>query len=236
MRHAWLATGLVVACVASGPSPPAPGMSRAWGEVRLVPREGVTPGGRGAASYGDRRLRDVEFVDYDRPGFAVVFAEAPSPPRGELSFSIRETRVGTRIEPEHGAVGSGGRVIVRNETGDTHILSYPAAELVRALAPGARLEAQVARAGEQGLYLVDRPTEAVVFAAPGPFAVVGATGRFTLPDLSPGTRRLRAWHPRFPTAEADVVLASGASVRVDFDLGLGGEEGSHPHGGAHGSH
>jgi hypothetical protein len=188
--------------------------------VRLVPREGLTPGKAGSASYGDRRLRDVEFVDYSRPGFAVVYAEAPSPLGGDLAFAIRDSRVGTRIEPAHGAVGAGGRVIVRNESPNAQVVSYPAADLVRKVAPGESLEIAVPRAGEQGLFLIGRPVEATVFAAPGPYTVVSASGRFAL-DLPPGPRRLRAWHPRFPTAAADVDLASGARVQVDFDLGLG---------------
>jgi hypothetical protein len=197
--------------------------------VRLVPREGVTPGGHGSASYGDARLRDVEFVDYSRPGFAVVYVEQEPPPGGALAFAIRESRVGTRIEPENGAIGAGGRLIVRNEAPAAHVLSYPAAELVRRLKPGEQLEIPVPRAGEQGLFLVDRPVSATVFAAPGPFAVVSSSGGFTLSGLPPGARQLRAWHPRFPTATADVELAPDASVRVDLELGLGRGGDSHAH-------
>lgn len=221
MRHAWLAALLGLACAAAGPGAPAPGTSQVSGQLRLVPREGVTPGAHGSASYGDRRLRDVEFVDYSHPGFAVVYTETQPPPGGDLAFAIRDSRVGTRIEPEHGAVGAGGRVIVRNEGPDAHVLSYPAADLVRRLEPGQQVEIPVPRAGEQGLFLIDRPAAAVVFAAPGPFAVVSASGGFTLAGLPPGPRRLRAWHPRFPTATADVDLAPDAAVRVDIDLGLG---------------
>jgi hypothetical protein len=216
---------LGLACAAGGPGAPAPGTGQVSGRVRLVPREGVTPVRPGSASYGDRRLRDVEFVDYSRPGFAVVYTEADPPPAGELAFAIRESRVGTRLEPEHGAVGAGGRVIVRNEAAGAHVLSYPAADLVRRLEPGGQVEIPVPAAGEQELFLIDRPAEAVVFAAPGPFAVVSSSGDFALRDLAPGRRRLRAWHPRFPTATADVELAPGAAVRVDIDLGLGRREG-----------
>lgn len=221
MRYTWLTAALVLACAGSVPQAPSPGTSQAWGHVRLVPHEGVTPGGHGSHSYGDRRLRGVEFVDYSTPGFAVIYTDAPSAPGGELELEIRDGRVGTHIAPEHGAVGAAGRVVVRNDSAEAHVLSYPAAGLVRTLAPGQRLEVGVPRPGEQGLFLIDRGAEVVIFAAPGPFTVVSSSGDFTLTDLPPGPRRLRAWHPRFPAASADVDLVADASVRVDFDLGVG---------------
>ena len=63
MRSSFVAALVLLAC-AGVPDPPAPGTAQVWGHLRLVPREGVTPVGQGGASYGDRRLRDVEFVDY----------------------------------------------------------------------------------------------------------------------------------------------------------------------------
>jgi len=196
--------------------------------VRLVPREGVTPGGVGGGSYGDRRLRDVEFVDYTRPGFAVVYAEAASAPGGELAFTIQDWRVSTRIEPENGAVGAAGRVVVRNESADAHLVSYPAADLVRKLEPGDELAIPVPRAGEQAVFLLDGQSSATFFAAPGPFAVVSAAGTFELTGLKPGPQRLRIWHPRFPTAVEDVVLEPDAALQVDFELGIGrGEHDAH---------
>jgi hypothetical protein len=228
MRYACIAAWLGLACAAGGPGAPAPGTSQAWGSVRLVPREGVTPGGAGGGSYGDRRLRDVVFVDYTRPGFAVVYAEAASAPGGELAFSIQDWRVSTRIEPENGAVGAAGRVVVRNDSVDPHLVSYPAADLVRRLEPGEQLAVPVPRAGEQAVFLLDEGASATFFAAPGPFAVVSATGSFELAGLEPGPRRLRVWHPRFPTAAADVVLEPDGRHQVDFELGIGrGEHGAH---------
>ena len=79
MRHSWLATCLALACAAGSPVAPAPGTSQAFGQVKLVPRAGLAAG-HGGASYGDARLRDVEFVDYSRPGFAVVYVEEPPAP------------------------------------------------------------------------------------------------------------------------------------------------------------
>jgi len=223
-----LALGMALAC-ASAPAPPAPGTAQAFGVLRLVPPAGAEAGG-GADAYGDRRLRDVEFVDYSKPGFAVVYVEDAEPPAGVLDLTLRTTRVGTRLDPSKAAVGAGGRVTVRNATDEAHVLSYPAAGVVHKLEPGQALELAVARAGEQGLYLLDVPdSEATLFAAPGSFSVVSAAGRFTLRDLRPGTRVLRVWHPRFPPARREVELAPDASLEVDFDLGTGRKQHSHAH-------
>lgn len=230
MRYASIAAclGLALACAAGGPSAPAPGTSQAFGTVRLVPREGVTPGGASGGSYGDRRLRDVEFVDYSRPGFAVAYGEAASPPAGELTFAIEDWRISTRIEPEHGAVGAAGRVVVRNDSVDPHLVSYPAADLVQTLEPGETLTIPVPRAGEQALFLLDVEASATFFAAPGPFDVVSETGSYELDGLQPGPQRLRVWHPRFPTAARDVVLEPDTRQAVDFEVGVGrGEHDAH---------
>jgi len=213
---------LALAGCASVPDPPAPGLCQVWGQLRLVPHEGVTPGRSGAAAYGDRRLRDVEFVDYSRPGFAVVYVAEAAAPAGELAFAIRSTRVGTRIEPTHGAVGAAGSVVVHNDSAEAHIFSYPAAGVVQAIAPGERVSLAVPRPGEQGIFVLDAPDAgATLFAAPGRFHVASPAGRYRLTDLAPGSREIRVWHPRFPPATQRVELAPDASVRIDFELGVG---------------
>jgi len=220
MRRACFVACLVLAC-AGVPEPPAPGTSQVWGQLRLVPREGVSRGGAGGGSYGDRRLRDVEFVDYSQPGFAVVFVEAEPPPGGLLELAIRSTRVNTHLDPAIAAIGAAGRLVVHNATSAAHVLSYPAAGLVQRLEPDERVELALARVGEQGLFVLDVPdAEATIFAAPGPFSVVSQTGRFELRDLAPGRRELRAWHPRFPPTVESVELAADAQLRVDLEMGV----------------
>jgi hypothetical protein len=233
MQRAWLAAVCALACAGAPGAPDghAPGTSVAWGDLRIVPREGVHPAGGGSGSYGDRRLRDVEFVDYSRPGFAVVFVEQAQPPAAGLELAIRDSRIGTGIVPSEGVVGAAGRITVANETDTAHVVSYPAAGLVWSVEPGARAEFAVPRAGEQGVFLLDVPTaSATVFAAPGPFSVVTSTGRFRLADLPPGPTLVRAWHPRFPPASRQIDLTPDAEVRVDIEIGVGrGEETPHAH-------
>jgi hypothetical protein len=231
-RIRTLLTPLLLGCLcacASAPPPPAPGTAQAWGDLRLVPREGVEPSA-GGGSYGDRRLRDVEFVDYTRPGFAVVYVEREPAPAGSLALAIRESRIATEIAPAEAAVGAAGRVRVRNETDVAHVLSYPAAGRIVRVAPGAEASFDLPRSGEQRLFVLDVPSAtATLFAAPGPFSVVSPTGRFLLDGLAPGPSRLRVWHPRFPPAERGVELAPDVSLRVDLEIGVG-------HGGGEASH
>lgn len=229
MRHrariaALVALAPLAACLAcaSAPAAPAPGKARVFGTLRLVPHAGAPHASGGGGSYGSIRLRDAGLVDYSTPGFAVVYVAENAPPGGSASVAIRDTRIAPRLEPEQLAVGAGGRIAIQNASASAHILSYPAARLVRRLAPGERVEIAVPQLGEQGLFLLDVPeASTTLFAAPGRFSVVSTAGDYELRDLEPGAVALRAWHPRFPPAETWVDLAAGSSVRVDLELRVG---------------
>ena len=224
LRIALVALALagLLSCAGTG-SAPAPGKAGVYGTLRLVPHAGAPkPGGGG--SYGSLRLRDAGLVDYSTPGFAVVFLNEGTKPGGSAVVTIRDTHVEPRLEPDHLAIGDGGRITVVNASVAAHIFSYPAAKLVRRLAAGERFEIAVPHAGEQGLFLLDVPdARTTVFAAPGRFAVVSTAGDYTLRDLEPGAAELRAWHPRFPPAVTRLELAPDANLRVDFDMGVGKE-------------
>jgi hypothetical protein len=222
LTTAWTVAAMGIAC-AGAPAPPSADRATAWGYVRLQPREGLAAPGAGAASYGDRRLADVALVDYERPGFAVVYAEAgPARPAGPVRLAVRPGRLGPRLEPAHAALGAGGTLEVANETADMRMVSCPAAGLVRRLAPGETLAIPAPTPGEWPVYLLDAPGEpARVFAAPGPFAVTSDAGRFELADLPPGRHRILSWHPRFPPAAATVELVAGRAERVDLELRVG---------------
>jgi hypothetical protein len=212
---------LVLAC-ATQPQAPAPGRSTATGSFRLVPREGVTPGGSSGSPYADRSLRDVEFVDYAHPGFAVVYLDGRRAPGGYGELAIRASKLRTRLEPSELAVGAGGTLRVRNETEAPHVLSFPSAGRVQKLLPGEALELPLASPGAQALFLLDVPgSEATVFAAPGPFAVVASDGHWEIRDVEPGRVRLIAWHARFPPTSHWLDLAADGVAQVDLEVGVG---------------
>jgi hypothetical protein len=221
-RFAALLLGFaVLACATGAPAPPKPGTGTAWGYLHLVPREGVTPVKPGASPYADRRMRDVEFVDYSKPGFAVVHLDRGPSPRGSAELVIRSTGVRTRLDPPQAAVGAGGVVVVRNEAGAAHVISAPALGVVRRIEAGEKLELALADAGEQALFLLDVPrAESTLFVSPGAFVVVSADGRYELSELPPGHYALHAWHPRFPPTRSELDLAAGGVVRLDLEMGV----------------
>ena len=211
----------VAACASQAPAPPIAGTGTVWGYLRLVPREGVTPVKPGASPYADRRMADVEFVDYSKPGFAVVYVDEGRSPAGAAQLEIRTSGVRTRLDPTHAAVGAGGVLMVSNASGAAHVLSAPALQLVRRLEPGQQVEIAVPNAGEQSLFLLDVPrSEATVFVSPGPFVVVSADGRFELSGLAPGSHTLLAWHPRFPPARAPLQIEPDSVVQLDLEMGV----------------
>lgn len=229
---AWigLCASLALAC-ASSTLELAPGRSGLTGSVRLVPHEGVDPGG-GGGGYGDRRLRDVRLVDYDKPGFTVVYVEGGetnASSQGVSRLEIRESATGLFFEPGHAAVRVGGPVTITNHTDRQQIVSLPGAATVRKLAPGATTRIELIAPGPHRVFLLeDTRAESIVFAAPGPFSVTSSRGDFEMTGLEPGPARVHVWHPRFPPAEADVVLKPDATRRVVIEVGVGRESEAAP--------
>jgi hypothetical protein len=198
-----------------------PGKARVFGTLQLVPHAGAPVPSGGGGSYGSRRMRDVELVDYSTPGFAVVYAGDDARPGGSAEIAIRDTRIEPRFEPSELAIGAGGRLTIINDTGDSHLLSYPAAGIFERIKSRSKLEIDVPEQGEQRMFLVDvMSAEATLFVAPGRYSVVSTSGEYELRNLEPGALELRAWHPRFPPVTRRVELAPDASVRVDLQMGV----------------
>lgn len=222
VRCGVIAALLVALACAAPPPGIAPGRSGAAGSLRLVPRAGVTPGSPADSPYADRSLRDVRFVDYAHPGFAVVFLDGRAAPGGVADVAIRASKLWTRLEPAALAVGAGGRLRVRNESAEPHILSFPSASHLQTLAPGESVELRLDKAGPQSLFLLDvRESEATIFAAPGPFALVRSDGSWEIRDVEPGRVRVIAWHTRFPATSAWLELVPGSVARLDLAVGVG---------------
>jgi hypothetical protein len=228
-RKAWASCAVTLLCFAcaSAPPTPTPGRGTLFGDLRLVPHAGVTLPAKGGGAYGDRRLADVELVDYARPGFAVVWLDGAADTGASARLAIRANEFETRLEPAWAAVGAGGTLDLLNITREVHTVSCPSLGIVRRLEPGQALVVVVPDAGAHPLFLLDRQeVEGGVFAAGGPFAVLSNTGRFELRDLAPGAVRLHAWHPRFPPVERGVEVVADETRRVDIEMGVGrgGEE------------
>jgi len=182
----------------------------------------VTPGKRDEGPYADRRLRDVEFVDYRRPGFVVVYIEGPPAPAATARVTIRRTVLGERLEPAHLAAAAGGTIAVRNADSSAHTLSCPAASVLRRVAPGEELAVPAGPGGPLSVFLVDSPgAEALVYVARGPFTVASEDGQWDLREVPSGRWTLHAWHPRFPAAEEAIEVHEGTARPIHLEIGVG---------------
>ncbi len=217
-RNAWLACALALAC--AGAPHAEPGTALVFGSVRLVPKAGaeVAP-----AAYGDRRLRDVKRVDYQQPGFSVVFADgAGSGAAGPANLALEAPAGRVRFAPAFAATDLAHGVTITNASGEARIVSAPSAGFVQSLAPGESAHIAPPDAGELELHVLGASVApAVVFVAPGAFAQVGADGGYELRGLAPGAAEIRAWHPRLPVSVAQrVELAAGQALRLDLEIGV----------------
>lgn len=214
--------GGLLACASSAP---APGRSAITGTVHALPREGADAQA-GGGGYGDRRLRNATLVDYDRPGFAVVYIDGrPAEATGEdthVRLTIRDGSLGPRIGPTQAAIPVGAAVRITNASAQSHIVSAPTSGFVAEIAPRGELAIELAEPGPHRLFLLDaQDAESLVFVAPGPFAVVNRSGRFELDDLDPGTHLLSAWHPRLPPSSMNVRLDPDSITTIDLTMGVG---------------
>ncbi len=167
-------------------------------------------------------MRDVELVDYSRPGFVVVYVEGVDSAEGsDALLTIRDGAIGPRLEPTHAALSATGTLTLHNDDERPHLVSCPAADTVFSLAPGETRKIELTRSGEYPLFLIDVPgVSSLVFVAPGTYSVVSASGRFELADLPPGRHRLGAWHPRLPSAFRWIDLDADGVLRVDVEVGV----------------
>lgn len=211
---------VITSCVAS-PPPPAPGRGTLYGRITLQPHEGVTPGVPGTTVYRDRRLRNVEYVDYETPGPGVVYLAGSSETRtGVEPIAFEGGILGSpRFLPNLLALGPGGTVRLTNRDDAAHVFSCPEAKVLRSVGARQSVDLVDLPRGPLHVFALDVPgSSATLFAAPGPAAVVPPSGAWELRDLEPGTYALRVWHPRFPSAERRVTIQAGTLLRVDVAL------------------
>lgn len=205
-------------------APPAPDRAGVLGVVELVPREGIPAPGAHAGAYGDRRLRDVRLVDYSTPGFSVVYLDTGEAPGGVARLAVVAGLTEPHLTPRLVATGAGGTVQIDNRSPVPATVSVPRLSRIETIPPGGSVVLALPEPGEVEAFLLGGGDSAVVWASPGPWTRPDADGRFALGDLPPGRHRLRAWRPRFPSAETQVELLPGQilrDVRIEIGVGLG---------------
>jgi hypothetical protein len=224
----WIAIALLLAGCASQP-PADPNAAAVWGYVRLAPKSGAAQGGD---SYADRRVRNVARFDYAHPKFAVVYAPGT---RGQSAGTaalalVDDGRGGARWEPALAALALGERLLLVNRSAQPQVVSAPLATFVGELAPGETVALSPPTGGELEIHALGAPARvALVWVAPGAFAVADAAGRYELRGLPPGPVDIRAWHPRLPPSGAHPLEArAGEVMRLDLEIGVDQMEGGVP--------
>lgn len=53
------------------------------------------------------------------------------------------------------------------------------------------------------------------------FSLTDDKGRYTIPEIPPGTYQLKAWHERLPSQRQTVTIGATNVIRIDFVLGPG---------------
>jgi hypothetical protein len=221
-----VAWGWLAACAAPQLVTSPAGTAAVAGTVRLVPHEGV-PSHPPSDAYGDRRLRDVQLVDYSKPGASVVYVDLGARPGGSAQVAAEESLAGARLNPRFAVVGAGGEVSVTNRTRGEVVVSVPALERVERIAAGGSFSVRAESKGPLEIFLLGAEEPARIWVAPGPWVRPDANGHFVLTGLPPGRAALRAWHPRLPSASAEVDLRAGETAVVNFEIGVGRGEADH---------
>ena len=217
-----LAIGLLISagCV-NLPIQPELSTGTVWGYLELRPSKGVEPGKKDGGSYGDRRLRDVEFVDYENVEFGVVYTEGDLPSSDGTTLTIQASRFGPRLASNFGAVGLNGKVVVRNSDGVRHLISCPQTGFLKSVEPADQVEVFPDGEGELSIFVVDiSGMKATVFVCSGPYSVASEHGRWELSNLSPGKHILRAWHPRFPVVSREVEVQENVIHKIDMAISI----------------
>ena len=129
MHGVLIAAGLLLGCAASPERSATTAASRPdramlQGTFKLIPVEHAKSGTGGGGSYGDRRMRDTTFVDYSRPGFALVYLTSGPRSSAPTELVIRSTRFATRLEPANAAVGLGAPIHVVNRSRQPQVVSW----------------------------------------------------------------------------------------------------------------
>jgi hypothetical protein len=52
------------------------------------------------------------------------------------------------------------------------------------------------------------------------FAATDEKGRYSIPNVTAGTYRLKAWHERLPSQVKEIVVPESGDVKIDFTLGI----------------
>ncbi len=200
------------------------------GSVHAVPKAGADGAAAPGGAYGSLKYKFVERVDYSAMHDFVVYIDGLTVTNAALVTNL--TSVTTTKVAQHRAeffphvlpVLAGTTVEWPNNDDIYHNV----------------FSDSDAHPFDLGLYKGNPPDKHVVFEHPGKvdvfcsihanmhcivlvmanpyFATTDAKGNYTIPNVPPGTYKLKAWHERLPVDEREITVPASGRVRADFTL------------------
>lgn len=184
-----------------------------------------SPGGGGA--YASRRYKFLDKIDYDSLRDFVVSihgVERPADPDNRPRAAVAQMDgafvprilpvvVGTEVEwPNRDEIYH--NVFSMTEAQPFDLGMYKSSDQAKSLVfntPG-QIDAFCA---------IHSDMHSVVIVLPNPwFSLSDRRGRFEIPDVPPGTYRLKAWHERLPAKYIDIVVPEEGDLEIDIAMGL----------------
>jgi plastocyanin len=166
---------------------------------------------------GDGNAMANVFVSV-KSGLAKKDHPAPSKP-------VTIDQQGCRYVPHVVGVMKGQKVKILNSDGllhNVHALPKVNKEFNMAM-PASRTEAEVSFTEEEDMFTIKCDVHpwmgAYVRVMAHPyFAVTGKDGKFSIPNLPPGTYEIEAWHEKLQTKTATVTIAGDETKTTDFSF------------------
>ena len=208
-------------------SPAAAGTITGRVQARSVTENGAN--GDAAGAYGSRKYKFLEKVDYSAlRDFVVYIDQVEAAPPGSPPKAVVTQRDGAFV-PHVLPIVVGTVVDWPNADDVFHN--------VFCMSESTPFDLGLYKQGEPGKSVVFPKTgrievfcsihtkmSCIVLVLPNPwFALVSEKGTYSIPNVPPGTYKLRAWHERLPSKIKEIVVPATGAVEVDFVLGLGSE-------------
>jgi plastocyanin len=185
--------------------------------------------GGGAGSYGSRRYKFVERIDYTQLHDFVVSIEGslPGPGDDDRADASKVVQRDASFEPHVLPIAVGTSVKWPNADDIFHNVFSMSDTKDFNLGLYGKEKTPVLlfdKVGRVDVFCaIHTKMHCIILVLPNPyFAMADARGRYVIKDVPAGTYRVKAWQERMPSQIMEVTVPADGEVKVDFVLGLGG--------------
>ncbi|HZF02634.1 MAG TPA: carboxypeptidase regulatory-like domain-containing protein [Methylomirabilota bacterium] len=202
------------------------------GNVSAEGKAGANNGSDSGGAYANRKYKFVPKMDYLAMRDFTVYIEGPVGTNSAPSTNV--VSVTTKRVAQHGAMFSPHVLPVMVGT----TVEWPNDDDIYHNV----FSMSDAKQFDLGLYKGDPPEKKVKFDKPGRvdvfcsihenmhcivlvlenqyFASTDDNGDYKIPNVPPGTYKLKAWHERLPADEKEIIVPADGEVKADFTLGI----------------